>query len=770
MAERIVRLVDIDFNTDQAVKEMARLSKSIEFVAAEQKRLKKEGRESSVEYQKNAVQLKALRTQYNTVSKAQQRFIAQQQQETGSIKQLRLELAGVSEQWAELSEEERRNTEVGIELSKEKLRLTEAIRAEEQATGDARRNVGNYSEGMQEAIRETGLMTKETNLLATAKKKLVNAVVLVRTAFSSLKAALISTGIGALVVALGSLIAYLQNTREGTLLLRKIMVGFQTTVGVLLDLLGQLGGVLIKAFQNPRQAVEDLGNSIQEFFINKFNQAIEIFGRFGSAFQKIFSGDIKQGFLELGEAATDAFLEFTPAGVIAKGIVEVGKTVVEEVQKAVDISNELVERQQRFVELEREIKVLNAERRRDAENFKKIADDTTKTFEDRLSNLRESNQLLESSIQDEVRLAQINLKNLQDQLTLATSFNEKEEARNAIVEARVELINKQRELEGVFLENQRKINELNAQEEARRQAEIDERLSKEEEYYSRLQDLRLKNQLMSIADAEERAIAELGVERDRQLKEAEQFEQNEALKAEIYEQYTLKRKEVEDGFAKARAEQTKAQAELDKRTRQGYVDNAKSALATTANLFNKETIAWKAIKIAEASISAIDSAQKAYASVVGIPVVGPALAPVAAGTALAAGLQNVTKIGAVNIPKAERGAMFEIGGRSHAQGGTKFYGEDGTVFEAERNELLAVVNKRSTGMLKQLSYLNQMGGGVPFGGLNTKFARGGIAFDGGASAREVTSQVAPTEVNEVYVSVQDINRVNAEVARVTPTI
>lgn len=75
-------------------------------------------------------------------------------------------------------------------------------------------------------------------------------------------------------------------------------------------------------------------------------------------------------------------------------------------------------------------------------------------------------------------------------------------------------------------------------------------------------------------------------------------------------------------------------------------------LANVAVLIGKETAAGKALAVASATISAISSAQKAYESTVGIPYVGPVLAPINAGLALAAGYKNVQDILAVQIPGA----------------------------------------------------------------------------------------------------------------------
>jgi hypothetical protein len=64
----------------------------------------------------------------------------------------------------------------------------------------------------------------------------------------------------------------------------------------------------------------------------------------------------------------------------------------------------------------------------------------------------------------------------------------------------------------------------------------------------------------------------------------------------------------------------------------------------------------KALAISAAIISAILSAQKAYESTIGIPYVGPVLAPINAGISLAAGYKSVQKIMAVPTPGGNAGA------------------------------------------------------------------------------------------------------------------
>lgn len=99
------------------------------------------------------------------------------------------------------------------------------------------------------------------------------------------------------------------------------------------------------------------------------------------------------------------------------------------------------------------------------------------------------------------------------------------------------------------------------------------------------------------------------------------------------------------------------------------------------------------------------------------PVAGSVLAGVQAGIATARAFVAMNK---VDAQKFERGRLVDFWGRSakmglfggmpHSQGGTKLYGDDGTVIEVERGELFAVVNRKNAPLIRNLSALNAHGG------------------------------------------------------------
>ena len=96
------------------------------------------------------------------------------------------------------------------------------------------------------------------------------------------------------------------------------------------------------------------------------------------------------------------------------------------------------------------------------------------------------------------------------------------------------------------------------------------------------------------------------------------------------------------------------ESDFNREMKEQDVANALSAgsqvLGSIVSLVGEGTAVGKAAAIAQTTIDTYGSATAAYKSVVGIPVVGPALAPVAAGVAVAAGLANIKKIVSTKTP------------------------------------------------------------------------------------------------------------------------
>lgn len=145
--EKII-LFEGDVMLDEAIKETIRYEDEVTKLKEELKALQESENKSEEAIVKKTLQIKVAQKELNNHRNITQKVIQANNDNTGSISQLRLQLAVVSERWAKLSAEERKNSELGKSLSDEKLRLTNALKEEEKATGDARRNVGNYEEAI----------------------------------------------------------------------------------------------------------------------------------------------------------------------------------------------------------------------------------------------------------------------------------------------------------------------------------------------------------------------------------------------------------------------------------------------------------------------------------------------------------------------------------------------------------------------------------------------------------------------------------------------
>lgn len=259
----------------------------------------------------------------------------------------------------------------------------------------------------------------------------------------------------------------------------------------------------------------------------------------------------------------------------------------------------------------------------------------------------------------------------------------------------------------------------------------------------------------------------------------------------LKEQADLKN-QINTAVANKAIENNNKVAKSQEQLLQDEINGYKTFGATLKSLFKENTAAYKAFATVEIVADTAQAAIAAYKSVVGIPIVGPALAPIAAGAAIAYGALQLGKVQGIEFkrggifkprdnttyvntiyPKAARGMV--LGGQPHSRGGTKFHGSDGSQFEAEAEELLVIVNKNSTDMLKTLSGINVAGGGVNFyqgGGVFSGHLQDGGFAARAASATVLNSNNAVQETKEVIgnvkfvVAVQDINEAQDGLATV----
>ena len=117
----------------------------------------------------------------------------------------------------------------------------------------------------------------------------------------------------------------------------KLMGVIGSIINNLLDVLADLGEALIKAFEDPQQAIKDFGNLIKENISNRLEGLAELIPALGRAIKLLFSGE----FAEAGKVAANA------TGKVVLGV----ENVVEKTQAAINKTKEFVK------ELEEEARV-----------------------------------------------------------------------------------------------------------------------------------------------------------------------------------------------------------------------------------------------------------------------------------------------------------------------------------------------------------------------------------------------------------------------------
>ena len=152
------------------------------------------------------------------------------------------------------------------------------------------------------------------------------------------------------------------------------------------------------------------------------------------------------------------------------------------------------------------------------------------------------------------------------------------------------------------------------------------------------------------------------IDEEAQLRKDAQTDEQEGLQqtADVMEEVVGKKKELTLDFAETEKESTLSIFSLKKQMsdfeelneeqkaqrRLGTLDRTTKAVG---QIFGKQSTAYKAIASAQALIQTYLSATEAFASLAGIPYVGPILGAIAAAAAIASGLANVAAINSTKV-------------------------------------------------------------------------------------------------------------------------
>lgn len=175
-----------------------------------------------------------------------------------SIAGLRAQLSLTTIQWKKLTAEEATNTTKGKNLVATKRNLTKELKRLERATGDNRRNVGNYTDALIGLDSVLGGTIGRLTLVARSLKTVASSLKRNVGALKSFKVALAATGIGALVLVFASLVTFLTKTQRGLDLVNQAFTAVGAAIDVIIDRISKFGEAIGAAFSGDFSRAAEL--------------------------------------------------------------------------------------------------------------------------------------------------------------------------------------------------------------------------------------------------------------------------------------------------------------------------------------------------------------------------------------------------------------------------------------------------------------------------------------------------------------------------------
>jgi hypothetical protein len=371
------RVLDIKVRYGDAIAGILEYQKKLDELKEAQKRLKEEVKDGTIgeleyraELAQNKAEMKEAQESIKVLEKETRNNLKTQKENEGSLKSLRAELSNATKAYDEMSRAERESKK-GLQKMNEINRITDELKAAEEQTQRFYRNVGNYRDsilqataanipfineihnmtssfgpigkylsGIKSELSDVILQYKEGSVSANAMSGAQRAAAissnLLSTALKILKVALIATGIGAIVVLLGSLVAWMTKTQKGTEFLSNVMASFGAIVNVLIDRVAKFGGALVKLFSGDFSGawndMKDSAKGLGEEITNDAKQAWAL----NDAMQQL---EKQETMLTMKRAASRAEIE--KMKLIADDTTKTLKERTVAAQKAYDMENEL---------------------------------------------------------------------------------------------------------------------------------------------------------------------------------------------------------------------------------------------------------------------------------------------------------------------------------------------------------------------------------------------------------------------------------------------
>ena len=495
----------------------------------------------------------------------------------------------------------------------------------------------NTGKGLEAVGGKVGALVISFKLLKTQLKTSIAAL-------KSLRVAIISTGIGALLIAVVALGQAFTRSEEGQNKFAKILAVIGSVVDNLLDVLADLGENILSAFENPQQALKDFANLLKKNITNRFEGLLNLIPSLAKAVGLLFKGE----FTEAGKVGADAL------GKVVLGVDSITDSVGEAVEKVKEFGKEvakdadnaakIADKRAKADKLARDLTVERAEAdRKIAELREKAADKENVTAAERIELLKEAGAISQDLANKETEVARLRLEAKTSENALAKS-NKQDLDEEAQLKA--DLINKETQRlklqKALTAEVTTAIREEAAETkaaEATKKAAKDKEAADEKLRLDAIQKIRDDFAAKVKEKEAETELEKLTLEEEKKLAELDKLNATEEQKLEILTYYAGLRTDLEE-------KENKKKTDLDKLRKKQILGDAQNTFSQIANLAGKDSKVGKALALASATISGVEGVQNAYTTAQRSPItaVFPAYPVVQAALAGAVAAKNIATI------------------------------------------------------------------------------------------------------------------------------
>lgn len=690
----------------------------------------------------NAAQIKAHTTIVNS--------------EAESVETLRAQLALNTKALNKMSVEQRTNTESGKQMVAQTKEISDRLKELEKGVGDTRRNVGNYAEDIEAATANLGGMTGATGQMIKGMSGGIASIKAFNAALMANPFVAIASAILAVISAIGKL---MDRNNELAVSVKTILAPIELIITKVLDAVAALFAEIVKVFEWLAEAYIKVYNwlglisdetvksietargmaQVQRDIYNAETDNVLVLARQRRELEKMKTivAEQTKSLQERTEAADRGVeilrqMEEAELGVLRAKYEQIkaqnalSYTSDEDRRKEVEALAALEQKQAEYEAQRRELigqrsGFENTERANAAAADKKRANDYAKAQKDAAEKAKKAKEDADKKAAETAKKVQAEvLKSYENGIT---------ELQLKIRESNIGIVDKKK-----ALEDQDRLNQAILEKERYR---LSQGLITQQEFDNIKLEQRIafQEQVAELEKAEEdkkKEAAAIDLENKRAIEEENITSDFERETLRLEQQYQMEVAAAEKVGADVSLIEAKYAQIREKREKE--LVNAKLQMTADiagqiSNIMGQESAAGKVFALAQATINTYLGASKAIAQ-------GGIWGVAQAAIVIAAGLKQVASIAKVkedvpktntNVRKYAKGG--QIYGPSHSQGGVTFSGSNGQRFEAEGGENVYILNRRASNAINALSALNMEYGGRSFGNSSVyKYADGG-GFD-----------------------------------------